>query len=215
MRGALACGIFRGMKKIKLLLVALFILSVGTAALYILYPPFSSRLVSYKRQVLAGFVQNVPTSTHTDDENGFSFEYPKTWRYIEDWDLEYRAKDFVTGVMYQDNPGVACGVIVDNRPSELVYKPNLAIQQLDKTLSENLDDFRSLGGRGFKFKDLPAIDYSYNYTRGGTDIYARLHDYLLYAPDKVYTIICGSRETKYKEFKDDFDLIMRSFEVRG
>ena len=156
----------------------------------------------------------IPASNHIDEELGFSFEYPKTWKYIEDWDLEYRNKNFVAGVMHQDDPGVACGVIVDERVPELKYKPEVAIRQLDQTLSENLGDFRSLGGRGFEFKKVPAIDYSYNYTREGTSIYVRLHQYLIYAPEKVYNIACASRETKYNQFKSDFAFIMRSFEVR-
>ncbi len=156
---------------------------------------------------------SVPVETHTDSERGFSFDYPKTWEYIEDWDLEYRNEKFVTGVMRQNLPGVACGVIVDERPASLKYEPKKTIADLDEVLDYTRQDFRKLKAHSFNLGDLPAIEYFYNYTREGTSIYVRLRQFIIYAPDKIYTIACGCPDSRYKEFSRDFDVILQSFHL--
>lgn len=149
---------------------------------------------------------------HTDTERGFAFDYPQTWQYIEEQDLEQRNENFVVGVMAQNLPGMACGMMVDERPPELEYNPQEVIAELDRLLEQKLKDFRRLEARGLEVKGLPAIFYSYNYTREGTTTDVRLEQHLIFASDKVYTFSCGCPEARFEEFKKDFDRIMNSFE---
>ncbi len=187
--------------------VAALVLAAGAGAWFVFRPSLPTSISTSSSSL------GLSIETHTDDERGFAFDYPQNWQYIGDEDLGQRNEDFVVGVMARNLPGTACGMMVDERTEELEYDPQELTAELDQLLGQKLQDFRRLEARGLEVKGLPAIFYSYNYTREGTTTDVRFQQYLIFALDRVYTFSCGCPETRFEEFEKDFDLILGSFRL--
>ena len=192
-------------------MVLVLVLAVGAGAWVVFRPSVPTSLSNLLSSSTP--IPDVSVETHTDAERGFAFDYPQTWQYIGDEDLKQRNERFVVGVAVQNLPGMACGMMVDERPPELEYLPQEVIAELDRLLDQRLKDFRRLEARDLEVKGLPAIFYSYNYIREGTTTEVRLKQYLIFAADRVYTFSCGCPEAGFKKFEKDFDLILGSFRL--
>jgi len=202
-------------RSLGLVLVLTLVLAVGAGAWVVFRPSASSSVLSSFSSPLSNLLSpstpDVSVETHEDAERGFAFDYPQTWQYIGDEDLKQRNERFVVGVAVQNLPGMACGMMVDERTVELEYSPQEVIAELDRLLEQKLTGFNRLEAYDLEVKGLPSIFYSYNYTGEGTTIGARLEQYLIFALDRVYTFSCGCPEARFEEFKKDFDFILGSF----
>lgn len=152
-----------------------------------------------------------------DDQQVYSFYYPKNWQEKEGESFDKYNEQVEKGIVKSDSSNTSVAVYVEEKEGGKNFDRDRSIEEMDKFYEHRHNSFEKIYSKKIDFLGIPAIDYRLDYSyikefRSQTH-YRSERQIIFYHNGKIYEIIFSTNPQDYNRDETDFETILKSFQL--